>query len=714
MFDFSDEPLASALCERHRPRKFDDVVGHNDVKAVLRSQAKAAKIEAFGGRSMLLHGPHGCGKTSLAEIYGRALHCDAVDGEPCLACDNCALWEIGGHPNLARINSNELDAQAIIREISAQVSSEFLGGGWHVLLIDDADRLPAAVFAAIHDKLERPLPRTTLILCASEIDRIPERTRSLFLEGEVGLLSVPDRERLLKRIAAAENIAIDAGAIEMLARWGGGSARTLIKHLETLQLSDGLRLIDIWDYFNPGTRHVSDYLSALLDRRSLEQQLAALDSWHVEANRKSVGIAALLGELFRAEVRAYAREFDPLAKEREGLRHEFRKRADELGLPPGKLFSSALSFWRREPAQDEFGLLAKISDFDELLNGPGGQKKDKTDEAPRSRRRLFVSKAPGATPRSAQQGSAISGRKAPSGADYLSFGQAQDIWDAGSFLVQKFGLFLNARMSFRHDLLGIKTAAEVGPFITEFLHELRMVIERRSASLELPEPFHSIHVHETLPNGEKVTHIAASIPAMAGDVEEWIVRQFLPNAFGANFKRHAFRMRRWRLTGEKELHRHITLLRLLLRGLDPAYIGDKPAGNGATLRQEALLKILGIRCARPAGRRFGAQRYSPSRAIGRGARAESAETLPPLSVFGERLWAHIASGWELTEFRYRRALESKKAEGLAGLDRDWPLVQGDELLASRRRAEGVSLAKAWAAGLDLRKAERPGYGSRHS
>ena len=117
MREFFDQPPASALSERHRPRRYDDVIGHNDIKSFLKMQASAAKAGGVGGRSILLYGPHGCGKTSLAEIYGRALHCEFGDGEPCLQshCDDCSLWDVGEHRNLTRINASGTHATAIAR-----------------------------------------------------------------------------------------------------------------------------------------------------------------------------------------------------------------------------------------------------------------------------------------------------------------------------------------------------------------------------------------------------------------------------------------------------------------------------------------------------------------------------------------------------------------------------------------------------------------------
>jgi hypothetical protein len=77
-----------------------------------------------------------------------------------------------------------------------------------------------------------------------------------------------------------------------------------------------------------------------------------------------------------------------------------------------------------------------------------------------------------------------------SGAGYLSLKQVRDLWEAASFLVQMYGLFLNTRISIRYGRLGIDDPSKVGPFLTSLMHELRMLINGRAASAECPEPFH--------------------------------------------------------------------------------------------------------------------------------------------------------------------------------------------------------------------------------
>jgi DNA polymerase-3 subunit gamma/tau len=73
------------LTTKYRPQRFGDVVGQPKADTWFRKQVISRE-----GRSVLLSGPHGLGKTSLGLVYAKALFCEAPEeGEPCGRCDRC-------------------------------------------------------------------------------------------------------------------------------------------------------------------------------------------------------------------------------------------------------------------------------------------------------------------------------------------------------------------------------------------------------------------------------------------------------------------------------------------------------------------------------------------------------------------------------------------------------------------------------------------------
>jgi hypothetical protein len=162
-----------------------------------------------------------------------------------------------------------------------------------------------------------------------------------------------------------------------------------------------------------------------------------------------------------------------------------------------------------------------------------------------------------------------------------------------------------------------------------------------------------------------------------------------------------------------EFARHLHLLRILCRGLDPQYeisIRDRDA----YIKRTALIELLGVpsRIRAQIGRAFGAQRYSVSRLIGSSARRKALDgDLPPLSAFKEEAWLAVDTGWEIDEFNYRRKLEVERAQAEAELDRDWPVSEGD-LALRRKSVEFERLNQIWEDQAEARRRNRPGLRSK--
>lgn len=86
------------------PVAFRDVVGHKDVVAALRRKS----MNGGHSKPLMLLGPDGVGKTTIARLYGRALVCEAVqDGmeDACGICAACQLFDQG-------LDVHEFDARA--------------------------------------------------------------------------------------------------------------------------------------------------------------------------------------------------------------------------------------------------------------------------------------------------------------------------------------------------------------------------------------------------------------------------------------------------------------------------------------------------------------------------------------------------------------------------------------------------------------------------
>jgi hypothetical protein len=92
------------LLERHRPKGFDEVLGQKELVSTL---AKRVTTKDHS-RHIVLHGPEGSGKLTLARLYAQALQCvePTPTGSPCQRCDPCLAFDpIGGNFDYIEIDA---------------------------------------------------------------------------------------------------------------------------------------------------------------------------------------------------------------------------------------------------------------------------------------------------------------------------------------------------------------------------------------------------------------------------------------------------------------------------------------------------------------------------------------------------------------------------------------------------------------------------------
>lgn len=694
------ERRAASLAERYRPRAWPDVLGHADAVAFLRDQAARAKDEdddLAGGRSVLIVGPPGSGKSSLAELYGRAIHCSELGGDPCGQCSDCESWRTRTHHNLRLLNG-QYGGPSFASDVSSEVENEYDGRGRLVILIDEGELLTPAAWGLLHDRMERPPANVTFIVCATKTESVPERHRDLFRRIEVRELCVADREALIRKVCTLEGVEIEEAGIVALAKWGGGRARKLLNLLETLAHQGPVSETGVRSLFHsPLTGVGLKYVESVLRREPLSEQMRILDEASLSVEGVAELVHSVLGALLGAPALNLADEQLRLvhaeAAARLDLANALLGRGDELQLTPRAMFTRLMGWWR-EPIRTRAGLIERVNAFDEFLNGAGSVMSATSADAPARRRRtpaelrsLVGERAPSVRRRARSRASE----------QWLADVDVQRVWDAGSFLIQKFGLYLDRRLSLRFESAGDEAASAA---ITELLSQMRMWANRHWRTSSMKEPLHWVRVHSRDEAGARWAHIVLSAPKEA-NLERWLTR----------YRRQTRRPLDIATKVEldlphraADLERHWDLLCVVLEGCDPSWTIMRE--DEERIGKVPVHRLLGVEAPRQSGRHWGKQRIFVSRYIDGAYRQRAAEVLPFLSIFDERRVYAARWGWEPAEFEYRRSCEEEYKRLVEEFERDW--ARSGDALAERRNSEWRVLQEAWSARLNLRITARPG------
>ena len=156
---------------------FSDIIGHERPKRLLKSMLAAGKLP----HALLITGPPGVGKRTLAWTLAKAVNCGGPDPtDACEECQSCRKTEKNIHPDVVELEpEGKLRVIKIdqVRELRRNIGFRPFEGRCKVYIIRDADRLQAQkdeAANALLKTLEEPPPQSLLILTAPrESDLLP-------------------------------------------------------------------------------------------------------------------------------------------------------------------------------------------------------------------------------------------------------------------------------------------------------------------------------------------------------------------------------------------------------------------------------------------------------------------------------------------------------------------------------------------------------------
>ncbi len=228
---------SQAFYRKWRPQTFDQVVGQQHITQTLRNAIAAGRIS----HAYLFAGPRGTGKTTMARLVAKAVNCLHPDpaARPCSQCAICTAVAEGRLLDLIEIDAASNRGIEDIRELRDKIHFAPAEARFKVYVIDETHMLTNEAFNALLKTLEEPPPHALFVLATTDPQKVPATVLSRCQRHDFRRLTLREIIAQLEKLAAAEGLQVEPGALELIARHATGAMRDALSLLDQLAAYSG-------------------------------------------------------------------------------------------------------------------------------------------------------------------------------------------------------------------------------------------------------------------------------------------------------------------------------------------------------------------------------------------------------------------------------------------------------------------------------------------
>ncbi|MBR2207662.1 MAG: DNA polymerase III subunit gamma/tau [Synergistaceae bacterium] len=243
--------MSISLYRKYRPQNFSDVYGQKSAIEIITNSIAKDRV----GHAYLFSGSRGCGKTSVARIFAKALNClERENFEPCGHCSNCLSITQGESLDVIEIDGASNNGVDNIRDLKENVTLAPFTSKYKIYIVDEVHMLSQGAFNALLKTLEEPPEHVIFILATTEPHKVPVTIRSRCQHIPFHTISPQDIYKRLEEVCKLENFNFEPEALWEIARQADGALRDALSLLEQVTAAGDITLANVEASFGAGSR----------------------------------------------------------------------------------------------------------------------------------------------------------------------------------------------------------------------------------------------------------------------------------------------------------------------------------------------------------------------------------------------------------------------------------------------------------------------------
>lgn len=219
-----------------RPHTFDDIIGHEVFKKYFIERIKRGTLPQF----IVLEGPEGLGKTSIAEVIAITVNYGFDDSPQKTKAVQEVIDNRHSIDCIKKFNMAKDSGKDTAKEVLAELSPSMSTTGRKVVICDESHAIVESAQDVFLVETEYIPKNTYLIMCTTDKSKLKATLLSRAVCIPLSALTTSQMVQVLKKEAASRNLTIQGGdtMLRIIAEWADNKPRAALNILNAFGEND--------------------------------------------------------------------------------------------------------------------------------------------------------------------------------------------------------------------------------------------------------------------------------------------------------------------------------------------------------------------------------------------------------------------------------------------------------------------------------------------